>query len=83
LESFLKMRANLSAETNEKLVIRGQLRELYNDVYTPEVITALGLMSDFNLEVKQTMHDRIQRRKQRSLRNLSKPRFSRFLGQND
>ncbi len=59
------MRTNLSAETNEKLVIRGQLRELYSDVYTPEVITALGLMSDFNLEVKQTMHDRIQRRIQR------------------
>jgi malate synthase len=45
--------------------IRDNLKELYSDVYTPEVIAALELMSQFNGEIKQVMDARIKKRDDR------------------
>ena len=44
------------------LEIRNQLRAIYQDVYTSEVLAALGSLSRFNLEQKELMDKRMQRR---------------------
>ena len=51
---------------SRKLRIRGDLKSLYPDVYTPEVMTALAYMAKFNEEQKTVMVKRIQRRAERA-----------------
>ncbi len=50
---------------NENLIIRDNLREEYNDVYTPEVLNALKAMAHFNKDIKELMDKRIKRRSER------------------
>jgi malate synthase len=45
--------------------IRGNLQELYPDVYTSEVLSALSVMSPFNGVIKEVMTARIKRRDER------------------
>jgi malate synthase len=42
--------------------IRQNLTELYPDVYTPEALSALQILSPFNKEIKSLMNKRLQRR---------------------
>ncbi len=48
-----------------KIVIRDNLKDIYSDVYTPEVISALSAMSHFNGIVKDAMEARLKRREER------------------
>ena len=48
-----------------KIVIRDNLKEEYNDIYTSDVLSALEFMSVFNKDVKGLMKERIQRRLRR------------------
>ena len=57
------------------LVIRGDLERSYNDVYTPEVITALVHLARFNDSQKKLMAERIQRRTER-IRNKQRIMFT-------
>src|SRR5688572_3422379 len=41
------------------------LGEIYNDVYTPEVFTALSSLAHFNKDIKNAMSDRIKTRLER------------------
>jgi malate synthase len=45
--------------------IRGNLKELYNDVYTAEALLALASLEDFNSEIKSLMTARLKRRAER------------------
>ncbi len=45
--------------------IRATVKDLYSDIYTPEALQALSVMSQFNKEIKSLMHDRIQIRSSR------------------
>lgn len=45
--------------------IHGIIQERYSDIFTPEVLAALGSLAHFNKEVKQAMNDRIKRRADR------------------
>ncbi len=51
--------------TNPGLMIRDDLKELYPDVYTPEVMDALRVMAAYNPKVKEAMSARIRRRAER------------------
>ncbi len=51
-----------SSDHMYQIIIRDNLGELYSDLYSPEVLTALEVMSDFNKEIKQLMKARVQRR---------------------
>lgn len=51
--------------TYKNINIRGDLQTIYNDVYTPEVLSALSLMERFNKEIKAVMSLRIKRRTER------------------
>jgi len=44
------------------LTIRKNLREIYSDVYTHEVLLTLSALSRFNQEIKGLMTKRLQRR---------------------
>ncbi len=44
------------------LTIRENLKEIYSDVYTPEVLDALSSMAHFNTDIKAVMAARIKRR---------------------
>lgn len=44
------------------LTIRPQVQALYPDVYTPEVLTALSVLSPFNQRIKAVMNERMERR---------------------
>jgi malate synthase len=46
-------------------IIRDNLKDSYKDVYTPEVIAALTLLSRYNSVIKDVMAKRIRRRKER------------------
>ncbi len=50
---------------NLSLKIRGNLKEIYSDVLTPEVLKALSEMERFNDVIKRSMSDRIRRRADR------------------
>lgn len=50
---------------NSEITIRGNLKEAYNDIYTPEVISALTALAPFNSDIKAVMAARIQRRTER------------------
>ena len=54
-----------SGEAADNIIIRDNLQELYSDIYTPEVLVALELLSAFNKDVKHLMKSRIERREQR------------------
>ncbi|MEX1063361.1 MAG: hypothetical protein WEC12_07135 [Balneolaceae bacterium] len=48
-----------------RMRIRGDLREKYRDVYTPETLSTLQSLTGFNREIRETMAGRLQRRKER------------------
>lgn len=48
--------------TDHNLTIRHNLKELYNDVYTPEALSALSSLACFNKDIKEVMALRIKRR---------------------
>jgi len=50
---------------NPNIYIRNDLQATYNDVYTPEVLSALSSMAHFNVDVKEAMTARIARRAER------------------
>ena len=52
----------------DELHIRGNLREKYSDVYTPEALKALSVLSPFNQIIKDVMEARIRRRANRHAR---------------
>ncbi len=45
--------------------INGNLGETYNDVYSPEVLSALSALVHFNKDIKEAMAARIKRRAER------------------
>lgn len=47
------------------MTIRGNLRETFSDIYTPEALAALEAMSQYNAVIKEVMDARIKRRAQR------------------
>ena len=56
---------DLTAVASKNITIRGNLLDLYSDVYTPEVLEALDSLSHFNKEVKEMMASRLKRRAER------------------
>jgi malate synthase len=52
-----------------EITIRANLKELYNDIYTPEVLSALSALSHFNTDVKTVMAARLKRRAERTQQN--------------
>ena len=60
--------------TDSRLKIRKNLKNTYNDVYTPEVLELLGKMGPLNETIKQVMKERIDRRIDRS-RKKNRIRF--------
>ena len=52
----------------EIIQIRGNLKELYMDVYTPEALLALSALGPFNGTVKAVMAKRMKRRAERQLK---------------
>lgn len=60
--------------TDLQIIIRGDLKEEYPDVYTAEVLEALSELAGFNKIIKELMDARIQRRNARK-RNRERIRF--------
>ncbi len=58
----------------DPIIIRDNLSDTYSDIYTPEVLKALGHLAPYNREIKQLMHERIQRRLNR-IRNRERISF--------
>lgn len=50
---------------HSNVIIRDNLQEEYDDVYTPEALAALSEMAHFNNDVKELMDIRIKRRSER------------------
>src|SRR5687768_4736658 len=50
---------------NSEIIIRGDLKERYQDIYTPEALSALSFLSNFNGDIKALMNARLKRRAQR------------------
>ena len=50
---------------NNSIQIRGNLKELYSDVYSSEVLSALSALAPFNNTIKEVMSARIKRRGER------------------
>jgi malate synthase len=48
-----------------KLTIRGNLKEEYKDIYTPEALEALASMNHINNAIKEVMQQRMKRRAER------------------
>ena len=57
-----------------KLQIRNNLQNSYSDIYTPEAMEALAVLSRFNADQKTVMSKRYQRRAERT-RNKEKIAF--------
>ncbi len=53
---------------SSKIKIRGNLKEVYSDVYTLEVLSLLSSLSHFNKEIKAVMAARLKRRAERQQR---------------
>ena len=49
----------------DNIEIRGNLKEVYADVLTSEVLSALSSLSHFNKTIKEVMTSRINRRAER------------------
>ncbi len=47
------------------IIIRSNLKELYRDIYTAEVLSTLSSLSHFNAEIKSIMSARLKRRAER------------------
>ena len=47
------------------ITIRGNLKEQYKDIYTPEALKALSFLAHFNDDVKSVMEARLKRRTER------------------
>lgn len=54
----------------EHIVIRDNLKEKYNDIYTSAVLSALDAMAHFNSAIKSAMTSRLQRRAERQRQKL-------------
>jgi len=50
---------------NDSIIIRDNLKEEYNDIYTSEAIAALNSLAHFNKDVKNMMAERIKLRNER------------------
>lgn len=50
---------------NPVVTVRANLKEIYKDIYTPEVLAALSSLAHFNTDIKAAMTARIQRRNER------------------
>jgi malate synthase len=50
---------------NSEIIIRGDLKERYQDIYTSEALAALLFLSNFNGDIKALMNARLKRRAQR------------------
>ncbi len=48
-----------------EITIRGNLKELYKDIYTSETLSALSFLSHFNNDIKTLMNARLKRRAER------------------
>ncbi len=55
---------------SNSIVIRQKLKEIYNDVYTDEVLTALSSIAHFNDDIKSVMTSRLKRRASRQQQKL-------------
>ncbi len=53
--------------SNQPLTIRDNLESEYSDIYTPQALEALNVLSHLNPEVKELMAKRIRRREQRRI----------------
>ena len=53
----------------KNIEIRDNLKEVYADVITPEVLSALSALSHFNKIIKEVMASRIDRRAERFQHN--------------
>jgi malate synthase len=51
--------------TDSHVTIRGNLKEQYADVYTPQALSALAALAPFNKDIKELMAKRMQQRKER------------------
>lgn len=56
--------------SKNRIIIRNNLKDVYLDVYTPEVLSALSLLSNFNNDIKEVMASRIKRRTERQQSKL-------------
>ena len=56
---------------NHNFKINGNLGEIYSDVYTPEVLSAIAVLAPFNTEIKEAMDARIKRRAAREQQHQS------------
>jgi malate synthase len=54
----------------QNLQIRNNLKETYKDIYTPEALDALSVLSPFNADIKRIMEERIERRNKRKNNKL-------------
>lgn len=52
--------------SEESIIIRDNLSQKYQDVYTDEALAALEVLSPFNAEIKKLMDIRMKRREERS-----------------
>jgi len=50
---------------NSDITIRGNLKEVYKDIYTPEALAALSALAHFNADVKAVLAARMKRRAER------------------
>jgi malate synthase len=53
------------SDQTRRLGIRNDLQQSYEDVYTPEVLTALEALASFNSDIRQVTAERIERRARR------------------
>ena len=51
--------------SDNKFTIRDNLKDIYSDLYTPEVLSALSALAPFNKRIKEVMAARMQRRAMR------------------
>jgi malate synthase len=50
---------------SHNILVRDNLKEVYNDVYPPEVLSALSSLAPLNKTIKEAMALRIKRREER------------------
>jgi malate synthase len=58
----------------KKIIVRDNLLDVYQDIYTPEVLSILSLLSSHNTAIKDIMKVRLHRRKER-IRTRSSIKF--------
>jgi malate synthase len=51
--------------THQAFSIRDNLKEVYQDIYTPQVLNALSSLAPFNKDIKELMAKRMERRRER------------------